>query len=67
MLVQTNRHGLPMPRTPTAFLAAALVALVWAGLMFAAGFRLAAAVVAGVAVACASISLAKRKAARAPR
>ena len=66
MLVQTNRHGLPIPPAATAFLVVAIVAFVWAVGMFAAGFVVAAAVIAAVALACAVVSRAKRKPALTP-
>lgn len=67
MLVQTNRHGLPMPPTPTALLVIAIVASIWAVVMFAAGFVVAATVVAGLAIVCAALSLAQRNRPRTPR
>ena len=67
MLVQTNRHGLPMPPTPTALLLVAIVSSVWAVVIFASGYPVAAAVVVGVAVVCAALSLAKRSRARKPQ
>lgn len=58
MLIQTNRHGLPMPPIPTALLVVALIACIWAAVIFAAGYIVAA---VGVAVCCAALGLAKRR------
>lgn len=61
MLIQTNRHGLPMPPTRTALLVVAIVVCIWAAVIFAAGYVVAAAGVVGVGICCGALGLAKRK------
>lgn len=50
-----------MPPTPVALLVVALVACVWAAVIFASGYIVAAAGLVGFAICCAALGLVKRK------